>query len=114
MLEESVVRFCLLAYRPTTPFGVRRDDHSSILLLIARGDRLEVLVDPHWREMVQPGDREYFDEILPDMATRARSDAETLFKACSALNVGPLITQKTGMLADEHPLRDAIKQFVAI
>jgi hypothetical protein len=57
---------------------------------------LHFLVDPDWRELIDPADRNYIDAVLKDFLERAKNDSESLFAQIVSLSVGPLITMDVG------------------
>lgn len=78
-------------------------------------DRLHVLIDPDWQNVVLPSDRDFFEMTLADFRDRASKSPADLFKQASELNFGPLITLDTG-LADinDERIAEMIRCFVPV
>lgn len=57
---------------------------------------LVISVDPDWRSSVRPQDAPAIDEILKDLAERARTHPEALWKQIRSLNWGILVTGECG------------------
>lgn len=70
----------------------------SFLLLLEQPNKLLVLADPNWRQLVLPVDRDFLENILADFRDRAGTDPAGLFAQASQLNFGPLLTQETGFI----------------
>jgi hypothetical protein len=77
-----------------------------IILIALKDDseNLRLLVDPKWRTIVQKEDLEYIGSLLTDFPNRAQLDSLALFKQLCLLDVGPLVTQKTGTNISRHPV----------
>jgi hypothetical protein len=64
------------------------------LLQLNNGDdqyKLELFINPKWREFVLEEDQEYIEALLKDITGRAKQDAETLFIQLCSLGVGPIV-----------------------
>ena len=111
--KDRQLRFCTLASRATGAGSDRSSSEGAILLLVERPAALRVLIHPHWAEKVLPQDRDYLSRIRDDFRQRAMTDPDGLFKQASELNVGPLITLKTGFVTDDPAsLNEMMKQFL--
>lgn len=86
------------------------------MVLIALKDeegKLTFLVNPDLRNMVQPEDLAYLEELLRDFQERTELHPEALFKQLSSLGVGPLVTQDAGSsIADRPALLELCSRFV--
>ena len=102
-ITHTKIGFCALEYRPQAENRV--DSSGSILILIVRTPHkaARVLIDPGWRSIVIPADREYISGLLADFKARATLDIEALLNQASSLSVGPLITHSTGAELSGHP-----------
>lgn len=84
------------------------------MLLEQRGGLL-VLIDPDWPNKILPDDHDFFDQIHADLARRAATDPASLIEQASELNVGPLVTLRTGLVEeDAEPLRGILQRFVPV
>ena len=90
-------RFCILEYRP-----IRDESRESacerrvILLVIEEEPGLQFFAPANLRSIVDKADLEYIEELLKDLPTRARRDAQVLFDQLCSLSVGPLVTGRVG------------------
>ena len=103
------LRFCALAYNPSHGAEGLSPADRAILLLLEQPTRLLVLVDPGWQSRIPLFDHGFFEETIADLAHRAKSDPLGLLNQASELNLGPLVTQETGLVGTN---REGIAEFV--
>jgi hypothetical protein len=76
---------------------------------------LQFLVDPGWRSIVCERDLEYIGSLLHDFLGRSKEQPAALFEQLSSLDVGPLVTQETGVRISDHPaIAELTSRFVAL
>ncbi len=73
---------------------------------------LVIAVDPSWRLSVLAQDASEMDELLKDLAVRAKSAPDTLWKQLSSLNWGILVTGESGEnILDQVPILRLLNRF---
>jgi hypothetical protein len=56
---------------------------------------------------MQDNDLTYIDALLKDLPLRSKLHPAALFKHLSSLEVGPIVTHKTGLVSRERPYLEA-------
>ena len=113
-------QFCVLEYRPRRVDSVGPERKHLILSALFDLDdesdryRLKIYVDPQWRAFVKEVDRDYIEDLLPDLVEQANHDAEALFKQLCSLGVGPLGTIQVGTAPDTLPDLPMTQHFVQL
>lgn len=115
MDENRRLRFCALAYSPSHGAEGLSPADRAVLLLLEKSGELLVLVDPGWQSRILPTDRDFFEEIIADFARRAHSDPLGLLHQASELDLGPILTQETGIVdAKREGIAELIQSFVPV
>lgn len=84
-------------------------------MLLEQPGGLLVLVDPDWPNKILADDHDFFHQIRTDFARRAATDPASLIAQASELNVGPLVTLRTGLVEeDAELLREILQRFVPV
>lgn len=86
-----------------------------LIALEARGERLRLLVDPNWQQIVCADEWDHVIALLADFSERARDDPEYLFKQLCSLDLGPLITCDFGsQVSRRQQLMEIGSHFVSL
>jgi len=101
--------FCTLQYRasPSEEFISKPDGDVILLALKAEEGSLRLFADPQWPIKMQNNDLTYIDALLKDLALRSKLHPADLFRQLSSLEVGPIVTHKTGLVKRDRPYLEA-------
>ncbi|WP_420238054.1 hypothetical protein ACOBR2_00150 [Telmatobacter bradus] len=85
------------------------------MLVIDSSDGVRLLVAPDLASIVCEDDRAYIDELIADFVKRSAQLSGSLFQQLSSLSVGPLVTQKLGLVGrDDLDLKRYCSNFIAL
>ena len=113
---HSEHRFCILEYRHDGSVVKQSSCPARpVLLVIDSSDGIRLLVAPDLASIVCEDDRAYIDELIADFVKRSAQLSGSLFQQLSSLSVGPLVTQKLGMVGqDDLDLKRYCSNFIAL
>ena len=71
--------------------------HAIPLAVVAKGSELRVAIVPGWRDMVDPQDCEYLDELIHEWRATPANEFQDLMRQLSELSIGPLRAVESGL-----------------
>ena len=90
------------------------DRESPVIVFAQRSPKLglAIAVDPRWSASVLTQDAPEVAELLKDLAIRAKTDPDALWRHISSLNWGLLVTGECGRdLPDQLPILQILNRF---
>jgi hypothetical protein len=98
------IRYCVVRYRPNSWLHPSADEGIQILFMALCGEaELSILVNPKWREFVEPRDVPYISGLLSDLRSRAILAPEDTFNHLLTLEAGRLVFAEAGEDLGESP-----------
>jgi len=113
-LTDKELEFCVLKFCPSQP-GPESTDPSVVLLAIRDAKALDIYVHRAFEDKASGDDRSYVQELLPDLVQRSKCSPGAAFRQLASLSVGPLITEKVGLLNfSRHPVESLYPDLVRL